>query len=464
MPRLYTLLMWMSKMESGLLRSLFFVLWAGGALSSGGVLNAQTSPAKREAVHYWPQWRGPLGTGVAPHADPPTVWSEEKNIRWKIELPGSGHSTPVVWGDRVFLTAAVPSGEPLSSPGGRHRGSHGALPVLHRQSFVVLAVRRQDGKILWKRTVREALPHEGIHYTGSFAASSPVVDGDHVFAFFGSHGLYSLTLDGELVWETDLGDMRVEHEHGEGSSPTLHGDTLIVNWDHEGQSFLVALDKRTGRERWKVNRDESTSWASPVVVEHGGKHQVVVSATHRVRGYDLDSGHEIWECAGLSRNVTASPVAADGMVYVGSNYFSRNMLAIRLDGARGDITGTDQIVWSRTRGTPFVPSPLLYGEALYFLNQYQGVLTRLRAKTGEEWPGSFRLEEIRSVYASPVGAAGRVYVTGREGATVVIRHHENPEPLAVNVLDDSFSASAAVAGRELFLRGEKYLYCIAEDG
>ena len=457
----------------------FWVFLAvGGVLavmSVVGVFGSKESPGQSppnslgavdraaEADYYWPQWRGPLGTGVSRYADPPVEWSENKNVRWKIELPGSGHSTPIVWGDRVFLTAAVPSGETLSSPPRRRRGRHGALPVTHRQSFVVLAVSRQDGGILWQRTVREAVPHEGVHYTGSFAASSPVVDGEHVFAFFGSHGLYCLTLDGELVWETDLGDMRVEHEHGEGSSPTLHGDTLIVNWDHQGQSFVVALDKRTGRELWKVDRDEPTSWASPIVVEQDGKHQVVVSGTNRVRAYDVDNGEVIWECAGLSRNVTATPVAADGMVYVGSNYFSRNLIAIRLDGARGDISGTDNVVWSRARGTPFVPSPLLYGEALYFLNYYRAILTRLHAKTGEERPGSFRLEGLGTVYASPVAAGGRVYITGRQGATAVIRHDENPEMLALNVLDDGFSASAAIAGKELFLRGERYLYCIAEE-
>ena len=447
-------------------RSFFMRLWVLVAVCGTFAATSIVSPKAQEipSDRYWPQWRGPLGTGVAPHADPPVEWSEDRNVRWKIELPGSGHSTPIVWGDRVFLTAAVPTGETLPSPPRRRRGRHGALPVTHRQSFVVLAVSRQDGEILWQTTVREAVPHEGVHYTGSFAASSPVVDGEHVFAFFGSHGLYCLTLDGELVWEIDLGDMTVEHEHGEGSSPTLHGDRLIVNWDHQGQSFVIALDKRTGRELWKVDRDEPTSWASPIVVEQDGKHQVVISGTNRVRAYDLDNGKVIWECAsGLSRNVTATPVAAGGMVYVGGNYFSRNFLAIRLDGAQGDITGTDSIVWSRARGTPFIPSPLLYGEALYFLNYYRAVLTRVHAKTGEERPGSFRLEGLGNVYASPVAAGDRVYITGREGATAVIRHDEDPEMLALNVLDDGFSASAAIAGKELFLRGERYLYCIAEE-
>ena len=272
-----------------------------------------------ESIDYWPQWRGPLGTGVAPRANPPFLWSEDKNVRWKLALPGRRHSTPVVWGDRIFLTAAISSGGQVPPPAGRRPGAHDGLPVVRRQSFAVLAVNRRDGKIVWQRTVRELIPNEGIHYTGSFASNSPVVDGERVFAFFDSYGLYCLDWNGELLWETNLGDMHTKHGHGEGSSPIVHDDTLLVNWDHEGPSFVVAFDKRTGKERWKVERDEPTSWATPVVVEHDGKHQVIVSGTNRVRGYDLLTGEVIWECAGLSANVVASPVAADGMVYAGSS-------------------------------------------------------------------------------------------------------------------------------------------------
>ncbi len=459
-----------------------FLLSVGGvlaAMSIAGVFGSRAraenppekaqqeraAPSHNEAApdHYWPQWRGPLGTGVAPRANPPLEWSEDKNIRWKLALPGKGHSTPVVWGDRIFLTAAIPSGGQVPPPAGRRPGAHDGLPMVRRQSFAVLAVDRRDGKIVWQRTVRELIPNEGIHYTGSFASNSPVVDGEHLFAFFGSYGVYSLDLDGELLWETDLGDMQTKHGHGEGGSPVLHDDTLIINWDHEGQSFVVAFDKRNGKQRWKVERDEPTSWATPVVVEHDGKHQVIISGTKRVRGYELATGRVIWECAGLSANIVASPVAADGMVYAGSSYDTRNLLAIRLDDATGDITGTNRVVWTRSRGTPYVPSPLLYGDALYFLYHYQGILTRLRVKTGEDHPGPLRLGGIGNVYASPVAAAGRVYVTDLDGATLVISHDDNPKALALNLLDDSFSASAAIAGRELFLRGEQYLYCIAED-
>lgn len=413
--------------------------------------------------YYWPQWRGPLGVGVAPHANPPLEWSEQKNVRWKIALPGVGHSTPIVWGDRVFVTAAVPFGNQLEPIYDRAPGSHDNVPVTHRHEFVVVAISRRDGKILWHQVMNKGLPHEGGHYTGSLASNSPVTDGEHLFAYFGSRGLYAMSLDGELKWKADLGEMHSLHGHGEGSSPALYGATLVINWDHEGQSFVAALDKRTGKERWKVLRDEVTSWATPIVVEQGGTVQVIISGTNRVRGYDLTNGRVIWECGGLSANVVASPVAAEGMVFVGSSYDKRALLAIRLDAAAGDITDTDRVAWTRIRGTPYVPSPLLYGRALYFLNHYQGVLSRVKAESGEDAPGPFRLPSIGDVYSSPVGAADRVYVTDRNGATVVIHHGDIPRALALNQLNDTFSASAAIAGREIYLRGQRNLYCIAEE-
>jgi outer membrane protein assembly factor BamB len=416
-----------------------------------------------QANYYWPQWRGPLGTGVAPHADPPVEWSETKNIRWKIALPGKGHSTPIVWGDRVYLTTAVPYGDPLPPRHSTAPGTHDGVPVTHHHKFEVLAVSRRDGRAVWQRTLHQALPHEGGHYTGSLASNSPVTDGEHLFAFFGSHGLYCLELDGKLVWESDLGQMQSLHGHGEASSPVLYGDTLIINCDHEGQSFVVAFNKATGRQRWKILRDEVTSWATPIVVEHDAKPQLIISATNRVRGYDLATGRVIWECGGLSTNVVASPVAASGMVFTGSSYDKKALLAIRLDGAQGDITGTDQVAWSRTRGTPYVPSPLVYEDSLYYLTHYQGILSRVDARTGQDRPGAFRLRGIGDVYASPVAAAGRLYITDRDGSTLVIRHEDPPRILGLNQLKDSFSASAAVVGRALFLRGEKYLYCIAEE-
>ena len=413
-----------------------------------------------EAVRYWPQWRGPLGTGVAPEADPPVHWSESRNLLWKKVLPGLGHSTPILWGHRIFVTAAVPTGDALKPVYDDAPGSHGNLPVTHRQRFVVLALDRGSGEVLWERTVRASLPHEGGHYTSSLASASPLTDGERVLAYFGSQGVYSLSLEGELQWEKQMGTMRTKHGHGEGSSPVLYGETLVINWDHEGQSFVVALDKRTGKELWKIPRKEVTSWATPIAVEQDGVAQVIVAGTSRVRGYHLETGEVIWECGGLAANIVASPVAEDGMAFVGSSYDKRVLLAIRLSGARGDITGTDRVPWTRRRTTPYVPSPLLYDGVLYFLAHYQSVLTRVDARTGRERPGPLRLPGIGNVYASPVAAAERIYVTDLSGATLVLSHSETPEALAVNRLEDSFSASVALAGRQLYLRGEKNLYAI----
>ncbi|MAG92779.1 MAG: hypothetical protein CMJ48_03390 [Planctomycetaceae bacterium] len=427
-----------------------------------GSLQAADAPSGDTAAHNWPNWRGPLGTGAAPHGKPPSSWSETKNVRWKLAIPGHGHSTPVIWGDHIFLTTAVPYGDPVVPKPDTAPGAHDNLPVTHHHGFVVLAISRKSGKILWQRTVRKQLPREGGHETGSLASNSPVTDGQRVYAFFGSRGLYCLDFEGNILWKEDLGRMETRHAHGEGSSPVLAGDVLVVNWDHQDQSFVVAFDKRTGKQLWKVLRDEITSWSSPFVLEHEGKLQVVISATGRVRSYDPQTGKVIWECGGMSRNVVASPVGGDGMLYAGSSYETQKMVAIRLDGAQGDVTGSDQIVWSTQRLTPYVPSPLLYGETLYFLRHNQSILTRLVAKTGENDGGPFRLGPIGNIFASPVGADGRIYITDRTGVTLVLKHSAVPQLISVNRLDDGFSASPAIVGNELFLRGQESLYCIVE--
>ncbi len=416
-----------------------------------------------EALRNWPQWRGPLANGVAPLANPPIHWSETNSVRWKIPLPGKGHSSPIVFGDSVYVLAAVPIGEAQKPVYDDAPGVHDSVPVTHRHQFVAFAINRRDGTVSWKKVLREEWPHEGGHVTGSLASSSPVTDGEHLYVFFGSRGLYCLNLNGDLKWSKDLGRMHTLHAHGEGSSPVLHRDTLIVAWDQETNSFLYAFDKRTGKQLWKVPRDEKTSWSTPLVVEHEGKPQVIVSATKRVRGYDLATGTQLWECAGLTDNVVSSPVYVDGVVIAGNSYYSQAMLAIRLAGAKGDVTGTTNVLWKLNRMTPYVSSPLFYDNTLYFLRHNQNVLLRLEPLTGKPRGEALRLDGINDfIFASPVGAAGRIYVTSRDGMTVVLRHDSLNATLAVNKLDDSFSASPALVDRELYLRGEQFLYCIAD--
>jgi outer membrane protein assembly factor BamB len=424
--------------------------------------NGQPRPA--DLLRHWPQWRGPLADGVAPQANPPVEWSEKKNIRWKVAPPGKGHSSPIVFGDRIFLLAAAPVGDEQKPVFDSAPGVHDSVPVTHRHQYFVLALARSDGRVLWKTVVCEEWPHEGGHVTGSQASSSPVTDGESVYAFFGSRGLYCLDFNGAVKWRRELGRMQTLHAHGEGSSPVLHGDALIVNWDHEGESFLHAFDKRTGRQLWKVARDEKSSWSTPLIVVHEGKPQIVVSATKRVRGYDPTTGAQLWECAGLSDNVVSSPVFTHGMIIAGNSYYSQAMLGIRLSGAKGAITGTTNVAWRINRLTPYVSSPLLYGDTLYHLRHNQNVLVRLDPLTGRLRGEPLRLEGIRDfIFASPVGAAGRIYITGRDGTTVVLRHDADNATLAVNHLDDVFSASAALADRELYLRGERFLYCISGE-
>ena len=429
----------------------------GFTVATAGALGQAVNP-----LAQWGQWRGPLATGAAPKADPPVEWSETKNIRWKTKLPGLGHSSPVVWGNLVFVTTAEMTGAKKPFTGVTPDGAHNNMNPLFDHQFAVMAIDRQTGAVVWRRTVATRQPHESTHESATWASNSPVTDGEHVLSFFGSNGLYCLDTGGRLLWSRDLGDMQVKHGHGEGASPLLHGETVVVNWDHEGASVIVALAKRTGEELWRQPRDEVTSWATPIVVTHDGQAQVVVSGTRRVRGYDLKTGAVIWEAGGLPGNIVASPVGADGMVFAAGSYEKQTLLAIRLTGAKGELTGTQQIAWQKNRSTPYVPSPLLYDGWLYYLRHYQGVLSRVNAKTGDEPSGPFRLGSVFNIYSSPVAAAGRIYVTDRNGKTLVMSNDAEPKALTLNKLDDRFSASAALVGDAIFLRGEKFLYCIGE--
>ena len=425
----------------------------------------------QESQRFWAQWRGPDATGVAPFGDPPLEWNEARNIRWKVEIPGKGSASPVVWDDRVFVLTAIPT-EKVAEPQrrqpsgrfgrGRGGGFHSVSPT-EVQEFAILAINRDDGSVLWRRTAREEMPHEGAHPNGTWASNSAVTDGVHVCAFFGSHGLYCYDMDGNLKWQKDLGDMTIRLGFGEGSSPTLHGDKLIVNWDHEGTSFIVALDKNTGAEIWRTERDEMTSWTTPIVVEHDGRHQVITSATNRVRGYDLDTGDLIWEGRGVTMNAIPSPVAADGLVYVTSGFMGNALRAIRLAAAEGDITRSGAIVWEHDRDTPYVPSPLLYGDNLYILKSNSAILSSFDAKTGEVRFGPLRLKGLGEVFASPVGAADRVYIVDRDGNALVIQNGPEFKVLASNSLDDGFDASPAIVDQEIYLRGYRFLYRISED-
>ncbi len=436
-----------------------------------------------DADGYWPQWRGPHSNGVAPKGDPPVEWSESKNVRWKVDVPGVGNATPIVWGDRVYIQSAVktdrkaevkaeakteaeqPSRRGQGRRGRGRRGGNwmgGSTPTNIHQ-FTMFALDRRSGKTLWQTILHEAVPHEGGHRDASQASNSPVTDGEHLFAYFGSRGLYCLDMQGKVVWKKDLGRMRTVMGFGEGSSPRLYGDTIVVNFDHEGDSFIVALDKMTGEERWRVARDERTTWSTPLVIEDEGQARVVVSATNRVRAYDIKTGDVVWEAGGLGPNCIPTPIEHAGLVFVMSGYREAAGMAIRYGGAKGDISDSDRVVWRLEKGTSYVPSPVLHDGKLYILSRFNGLLSSYDMKTGApQYAEPQRLEGLGSIYASLVAAGNRIYVLDRDGQAVVFRAGEKFEVLASNKLDDVFDASPAIAGDALYLRGHTHLYCLAE--
>ena len=417
------------------------------------ILAALSAGATAQSGSAWPQWRGPLASGVSLTAKPALEWSETKNVRWKVEIPGRGSASPIVWRDRVYLLTAIPAAADVPAS---HVASRG------RNRYVVMALDRRSGKTVWERTAREEEPHEGTHNQfGTYASSSAVTDGDVLIASFESRGIYAYDLAGTKLWDVDLGDKRMRSEFGEGTTPALYKDRIFVVWDHQGESFIVALDKKSGKELWRTKRDEIDSWATPLVVEADGKAQVVTSGMRRVRSYDAQTGELVWETAGLTMNPIPSPVFGDGIVYLTSGFRGNSLKAVRIAEAKGDITNTPALAWTLDRDTPYVPSPLLYEGILYFLKGNTGVLSALDAKSGKPHYQLQRMEATPNVFASPVGADGKVIVLGQDGGAVVLKHGPTYEVLATNKLEDKFDASPALVDGEMFLRGYRYLYCVA---
>ena len=417
---------------------------------------------------HWPQWRGPYRNGIARTAAP-VEWSATKNLAWKAEIPGRGHSSPVIWGDRIFLTTAVPIGRaeepgsaPAAQPQSRRGGPGGGTGALVEHRFLVYCLDRNTGKIVWEREARVAKPHEGYHFKyGSFASNSPVTDGKLVYAFFGSRGLFAYDFDGKLVWKRDMAPMRMKLSFGEGTAPVLDGERLILSLDQEENSEIVVMDKRTGKDIWRVKRDEQTAWAEPLVVEHAGKRQIIVAATGKVRSYDVETGKLIWECAGLGANVIPAPVSKDGIVWVMSGFRNPNLMAIRID-RTGDLTGTDAILWTNQRGNSYTPSPVLDDDKLYFVSD-NGMLSCLNAKTGQPYYQQQRLPKPYNFKSSPVAAGGKLYLATEEGDVVVVKMGEKFEVLATNrIADEMIIATPAVAEGSLYLRGPNALYSVRE--
>ena len=533
---------------------------AGLALALAGSIGAN--------AENWPTWRGPAANGVAPGGNPPTEFSESKNVQWKTKVPGSGSSTPVIWGDQIFLITAEKTGKKVAAaaggesrereqgterrqrpdgerPEGRGRGEQGsrggdrprpdgdrgsrggerprpdggsfnreefikrfdkdgdgelndaerdAMRDELRQQFgggrggersprsgrssrgrggfggggkpteeyryVLMSLDRNTGKENWRRVAATQVPHEGHHRDHGYASGSPVTDGEHIIVSFGSRGLYCYDMKGKLQWKKDFGDMRMRNSFGEGTSPALHGDTVVLLWDHEGDSALYALDKKTGKLKWKTDRNEASGWCTPVVTIHDGVTQVIVNGSRAVRSYQLSDGKLLWQCSGQTSNAIPSVVVDENFAYAMSGFRGAHLAAIKLGGS-GDLTDSKSVSWTANRGTPYTPSPLLSNGRIWYLSGNNGVLSVRDTKSGKLLVEGERLDGVSGVYASPVSAGGRVYIAGRNGTVSVLKDSAKLEVLATNELDDKFDCSPAVVGNQMFLRGKEHLYCIA---
>lgn len=428
------------------------------------LLLSTASAAAQDSVGLdnWPHWRGPLANGTAPHADPPVTWDAETNIKWKAELPGRGSATPIVWGDQVFIVTAskterVATAAELPKVDPRLEKKTKAPTNFFR--FEVLSFDRATGKLRWRQVAAEKVPHEGHHPSHSYAAGSPTTDGRFLYVSFGSFGIYCYDLAGKLQWQRDLGRLSTRFGWGEAVTPVVHGDNLLLNWDQEVGSALLCLDARTGQDRWRAERDEKTSWNTPLVVTHQGRTQVIVNGTKRARAYDLATGKPLWEVGGMTTNAIPSPVADRGVAYVMSGYQGAGAAAVPLE-STGDLGSDGPVRWRLTKGMPYVPSPLLVGDRLYFTQTNTPLLSIVDTKSGRVLLDRARLPGLESFYASPIAAAGRVYLVDREGTTLVLRQSDKLDVLATNRLDDPIDASPVAVGKQLFLRGERYLYCI----
>jgi outer membrane protein assembly factor BamB len=396
-------------------------------------------------LDQWGHWRGPLGTGTSPTATPPTEFGPSNNCAWKQPIPGQGSSSPVIWEDSVFVTTAVPV-----TPGGSEL------------DFRLFCFERATGEKRWDRSAIKAAPHEGTHSTNGYASASPCTDGRHVYAHFGSRGLFCFTMSGDLKWSRDFGDMQTRNEFGEGSSPTLVGDRIVIPWDHEGPSRLICLNALSGETIWDVPRDEPTCWATPLVVTMAdGSQQVVMNGQTAARSYDLSTGRELWRCGGQTQRPVASPVAASGLVFIGSGFRGAFLGCFDLTG-QGDIEGTSHVHWTVNRDTPDIASPLLHAGRLWYYKEKTGLLTCVDAANGQPHYERQRIPGVSRTYASPVAAGGHIYLTDRSGTITVIKDGPELSVAATNDMGEGVDATPAPVGQQLFIRGERHLFCFGD--
>ncbi|XZE19500.1 PQQ-binding-like beta-propeller repeat protein [Pirellulaceae bacterium SH449] len=448
---------------------------------------ADLSSAENWRESQWPNWRGPYGNGTSLTAKPPVSWDANTNIAWRIRVPGRGSSTPLVWGDQVIVLTAEEIGpesnfepefldldtEPiiLSNFGipqsvsrsrakeqDQYNESQKLTRATQRLRFLVVSYDLSTGSKRWETEVLRQLPHEPCHFTNSFSSSSPLTDGEHIYAFFGSRGVFCLDMNGNLKWRFAQGRMQTIGSFGEGASPALFENYLIVPWDHEGESCLIALNARNGYLQWKTYRPEGTNWATPVVVEHNGKRQVIVSGK-TVRSYKLETGELLWACPGQTEQAIPTPLVHNDLVFVTSGLRGWACFAISLE-ANGPVGENSEFVrWTLKKNTPYVPSPCLYDNKLFLFSENSKTLTVIDPASGQLLKEPIRLYAMGDVFASLGGADGKLFVTDTTGRTQVY-DTETLELLSENTLGESINASLAFVGDSILVRTMEHLICI----
>jgi outer membrane protein assembly factor BamB len=421
----------------------------------------------------WPQFRGPSASGIGDGANPPVRWDVAKgtNVVWSTEIPGLSLSSPVVWGDRVFLTTAI-SGDPKQAFRIGLFGDTDSVNDSSRHQWKVLALDKKTGKILWEQTAHEGTPKTKRHPKSSQASPTPVTDGKVVVAYFGSEGLYTYSIDGKLLWKKDLGIQNAgwffdpDSEWGAASSPIIYKSSVIVLCDRQKDSFIAALDLKDGKELWRTARAEIPTWGTPTIVTGKDRVEIATNGSKAIRGYDADTGKELWTLGPNSEVACTTPISAQGLIYVTAGYPPvQPIYAIKV-GSSGDLTlkdgkeSSDAIAWSKKRGGVYLPSPLVYGEQLYTVNN-NGVMTVYNAKTGDRVYQQ-RVGEGGSFTASPVAAAGKLYVSTEDGDVYVVKAGPQYELLAKNTIGEPILATPALAGDLLIVRGAKHLFAIAQ--
>jgi outer membrane protein assembly factor BamB len=419
----------------------------------------------------WPQFRGPHGQGVSDEAALPSTWSPATNVAWKTAIAGLGHSSPIVWGNHVFVTTAI-EGEPL--PGAKapvhmlqEDPAKPASEFVHpdslghdrKHTYKVIALALDTGAVRWEKVAYEGPVFDGRHKRSSYASPTPVTDGTRVFAYFGSEGVYAYDFAGKLLWKVDVGDIKTLGM-GTASSPVLFKNLVILQCDEDGgeASFITALDSRTGKTVWKTKRPTSVTWTTPALVAAGATEELVTAGNEFIIGYDPATGAELWRAKGLESNTIATPLVGHGLVIVSAGYPTKKVIAIR-PGGKGDVSGSDRIAWTYDKGTAYVPSPILYGDYVYLITD-AGLLTCLDAKTGAVKYEGGRPPVPAKFVASPVAFGGNLYLTSTDGDTFVVKAGPTHEVVRTNELDEPVYASLAPAQGRLLIRGQSHLYCI----